>query len=121
MNGAMNFLISNIIEENKKDLLLQDDNLVYQITSSKNQKYNKYDNISTVVLGECEDILKNKYNMNKNMTLIILKIDYYQPGMLIPIIGYEIFHPITKEKLNLTYCKDVLVNFNLPVYIRCSN
>ena len=82
------------------------------MTSSNNQKNNKYDNISTIMLGECEKILKEKNNININQSLIIFKIDYYQPNSLIPIIGYEIFHPVTKEQLNLTICKDTIVNFN---------
>ena len=117
MNGTLNPLIDNIINGEKKDLLQKDDNTQYQLTSTDNQKNNKYDNISTVLLGECEDILKDKYNIDKNLPLLIFKIDYYQKGSLIPIIGYEIFHPVTKIKLNLTYCKDAIVNFNIPVDI----
>ena len=115
MNGSMNTLISTVIEKDKKDLLIKDANIQYQITSSENQIKNKYDDTSTIILGECEDILKDKFNIDKNMTLIILKIDYYQPGTLIPVIGYEIFHPVTKEKLDLSYCKDELINLNIPV------
>ena len=121
MNGTMNSLISELIEADKKDLLIKEDNFLYQITSSENQVNNKYDNISTIILGECEDILKKEYKIHKNMPLIILKIDYYKPGTLIPIIGYEVFHPITKIKLDLSFCKDVLVNFNLPVSIDENN
>jgi hypothetical protein len=38
-------------------------------------------------------------------------------GLLIPIIGYEVFHPKNKSKLNLDYCKDILINYNIPVSI----
>ena len=117
MNRSLDSIISNVIEGEKKDLLIKDDNIQYQMTSSNNQKNNKYDNISTIMLGECEKILKEKNNININQSLIIFKIDYYQPNSLIPIIGYEIFHPVTKEQLNLTICKDTIVNFNIPVSI----
>ena len=113
----MNSFIDKIIQGEKKDWVIKDDNIQYQITSTENQKNNKYDNISDLALGECEDLLIDKYNINKNLSLIIFKIDYYQPGSLIPIIGYEVFHPIIKEKLNLEICKDSLVNFNIPVSI----
>ena len=36
---------------------------------------------------------------------------------MIPIIGYEVFHPENKSKLNLDYCKDFLINYNIPVSI----
>ena len=121
ISGSMNSLISNIIEGDKEDLLLEDDNLLCQVTSTENQLKNKYDNISTIILGECEDILKKQYKIDKDMSLIILKIDYYQPGSLIPIIAYEVYHPTTKVKLDLTYCKDNLINFNIPVSIDENN
>ena len=38
-------------------------------------------------------------------------------GLLIPIIGYEVFDPVNKSKLNLSYCEDVVINYNIPVSI----
>ena len=73
------------------------------------------------MLGKCEEILKDKYDIKEEQALLIFKIDYYQPGSSIPIIGYEIFHPVNKSKLNLSYCKDELINFNIPVSIDESN
>ena len=35
-NGSMNYLISNIIDGDKEDLVIKDDNLLYQISSSEN-------------------------------------------------------------------------------------
>jgi hypothetical protein len=69
-------------------------------------------------LGECENILKKVYGIQDNYALLILKIDYYQPGSLVPIIGYEVYHPLNKSKLDLNYCKDANVNFNIPVSIK---
>ena len=117
MNGSIDSLISNIIENKKKDIILKDNNILYQITSTYNQNNNKYNNISSIILGECEDILKKEYKIDNNLSLLIFKIDYFKPDSLIPIIGYEIFHPITKEKLNLTFCKDVFINLDIPVFI----
>ena len=51
------------------------------------------------------------------MPLIIFKIDYYSNDTLIPIVGYEIYHPENKSKLDLTYCKDILIKLNIPVNI----
>jgi hypothetical protein len=73
--------------------------------------------MSTVDLGDCEERLKDIYKIDKSLPLIIFKIDYYSPGLLIPIIGYEIFHPVNKSKLDLNYCKDILIELNIPVSI----
>ena len=66
-------------------------------------------------MGDCEKILKNYYNINENYSLIILKIDYYIKGLLYPFVMYDIYHPITKEKLDLVHCQDVNINITLPL------
>ena len=109
-------LISNIINE-KKDLIIKEEteNVIYQITSTENQKNNKNNNLSSLYLGNCENILKSVYNIKD--PIIIYKIDYFKPDSLIPIIGYELYHPNNKTKLDLRYCKDEFINLNIPVSI----
>ena len=36
---------------------------------------------------------------------------------IIPIVLYEIYHPINKSKLDLTYCKEIFLELNIPVSI----
>ena len=107
--------------ENNSNLKIKKEDTLYQITTSDKENSNKETNISSLILGDCEDILKEKYKIDKNKALIILKIEYYKPENLIPIIGYEIFDPDTKEKLNLTYCNNVTINLNIPVSIDENN
>ena len=107
-------IIKNVTE-NKTDYILEKDNVIYQITTTENQKLNEYKNISSINLGNCEDILREKYKINETLPLIILKKDYKSPYTLIPIIDYEIYHPINKSKLNLEDCKDI--KLNIPVSI----
>ena len=115
INGKIN--TNNIIKGEKIDLLLNEKDIIYQITSSENQNNKEYKNISTIELEECEKILKGIYEIDENMPLVILKIDYFIPGILIPIIDYEIFHPINKSQLDLKYCENKIVNYSIPVSI----
>ena len=62
-------------------------------------------------------ILKGIYGIDPKLPLIIFKTDYYVPGIQIPVIGYEIFHPLNKSKLDLQYCKNSIINFDIPVSI----
>ena len=71
--------------------MIKENNILYQLTSSYNQNNNKYNNLSTINLGECEKKLKKHYNIN-NDPLLILKIDIYEKGLLIPIIEYEVYN-----------------------------
>ena len=111
IDGSMNSLLLNLLNEEKKDFIIKDENEIYQITSVYNQKNKVYnDSEITINIGECENILKDTYNINNNETLITLKMDYFIEGFLIPITEYAIFHPQTKQRLDLDYCNDISIN-----------
>ena len=116
ISGQLNSLIANITE-GKEDLLIKTNDTIYQITTTENQKNNSYKNISTLDLGKCEDRLKEIYNIDKDLALIIFKVDYYKEGSLIPVICYEVYDPLNKIQLDLNYCKDILINLNIPASI----
>ena len=117
MNHKFDTILDNITKNNEDLLIKNGDDTIFQITTSTNQKNNKYNNISTINLGDCENRLKQIYKIDPSLSLIIFKLDYYSPGLLIPIISYEIFHPENKSKLDLNYCKDIFVELNIPVSI----
>ena len=109
-------LLESIINDEKKDLIFKNNKILIQITSSYNQNYRIYQNISTIELDYCEDILKDIYGINDEETLIILKVEYYEEGLLIPIIEYEVFHPTTKISLNLNFCNQT----ELSIYVNAN-
>ena len=115
INGDIDDILINITES-KEDYIQKEEDIIFQITTSENQK-NKKSNISTIDLGDCEERLKNIYEINETLPLIIFKIDYYSSDALIPKIAYEIYHPINKSKLDLKYCEDILIKLNIPVSI----
>ena len=110
----------------------------YNISQIKEGKYFKYQNKEILItlkalekqkefignetsidLGNCEFILKEEYNISKNDTLFILKIDYIIKGMKIPKIEYEIYSLLNKSyliKLNLTKCE----NEKIKIYNKVS-
>ena len=115
-NSEANFL-SNITKYNI-DYTIKENNLIYQLTTTFNQNIdNKNTNISIVNLGICEDYLKEFYNIDKNLSLLIFKLEYYINDYKIPIIKFELFHPITKERLDYHICNNSLINFYIPVDI----
>ena len=120
INGSLKSLIDDV-SENNEDYYIKEDDVIFQITTTDNQNNKEYNNISNIQLGECENELKRIYNISKNESLIILKVDYFMPGLLIPVIGYEVFHPKNKSKLDLSYCQDFLINYNIPVSIDENN
>ena len=115
-NGSINYLLEDVMNE-KKDIIKIANDTLYQITSTYNQNNKIYDNISSIKFGQCENILKDIYNIPSNEPLIIFKTEKYIEGILIPLIYYDIFNPITKEKLDFNYCKNIYIDFIIPVSI----
>jgi len=118
--GLMDHSLEDVINEKKKDIKKKSNDTLYYITSSFNQIHKKYNDSSSIILGECENILKNHYNISENETLIIFKTEKYIDGLLIPLIEYEIFNPKTKEQLDLSICKESKNNVDIliPVIIK---
>ena len=114
-NGTLDFLLINVTNEIKADYIIKEDNVIFHITSSYNQNTKEYNNISKLYLEECEKILKKHYHIEDKETLIIFKIDNFVEGINIPIIKYEIFHPNTKEKLNISLCKNIRLTFSVSI------
>ena len=120
ISGTFNILINSI--ENNNDIIIKNNNIRFQITSVYNQKYNEYDNISSINIGDCENILRKHYNLSNDMTLLIFKVEYFIPGFFIPIIEYEIYdNSNPKNKLNLNICENTKIDINIPVSIDENN
>ena len=117
IKNNLDIYLENIIIKQNKDLLIKENNIIYQLTSTYNQNNNEYYNRSTINLGECENKLRKYYNIDDNIALIILKIDIFEDGVLIPIIEYKVYNSKTKVKLDLNICNDIIMNINIPVNI----
>ena len=61
------------------------------LTTANNQKNNKYYNISSIDLRQCETLLKHFYHISEEESLYIKKIDIIQEDMKIPKIEYAIY------------------------------
>ena len=114
-NRTFDSLIERVIKRENKDLVIKYNGIIYQITSSSIQNNKEYDNISIIKLGDCEDKLHTKYNIDDDDSLLILKIDLQKDGLLIPSVEYEIYDIELKKKLDLDACNDTKIDIILPV------
>jgi len=115
LNGTLNSIIEQVVEGEKEDLIIEDNEFIYQITSTENQNNNENNDISTIILGECENKLRKHYNISEDQPLIISKFDFYKEGLLIPIIGYEVYDSKINIKLDLKVCDGVKIKLIIPV------
>ena len=114
---SLDSLLDNIFTGEKNDILVEDQKIIYQLTSSDNQNNKKYYNVSTIKLGECEKELKEYYKMGDNGSLLIFKVDYYDESSTTPIVEYEIYDFENKRKLNLSICQNIPIEIDIPASI----
>ena len=100
---------------NGETKLIQTENVVMEISTIDNQKDSLNPNVSSIDLGECENILRNEYHIPKNESLIVLKIDIKNEDLSTTYVQYEILHPINKTNLNLNLCDKVKITVNTPI------
>jgi hypothetical protein len=63
--------------------------------------------VTKIDLGECENLLRNEYNLTNNETLYIKKLDIIQEGMKTLKVEYNVYAKLFGKnliKLNLTIC-----------------
>ena len=119
-SGLMDSLLDNLYEyDNKDDLLVKYNNIIFQIIASATYNHNNniFNNISSINLGECKNILKEKYKINRNKSLLIFMVSYFIEEINIPIIRLEIFNPVNKEQLNINYCKNSNIHISMSISI----
>ena len=112
-----NFNTSNIDQGEDVIIKNEETGVTISITSSENQKNSRDKNVTSINLGECEDKLKEKYQIPKDEALYILKIDIEQKGFELPKIEYEVYYPLNNSnlvKLDLEVCKDTKIEIIYP-------
>ena len=107
----------NILTQDYKgeDTVIQTENVIFQISTLEDQKNTLNPNISTIDLGECQNILKKKYNLTDEDSLIVVKTDIKSEDLSATYVQYEIYDPNTLNQLNLSYCQEVKITVNIPV------
>ena len=84
-----------------EEIVIFGNNIDFQITKSYSDI--KYNNVSQIDFGECEEILKKQYNIDY---LLIFKFDIIINDTIPSKIEYNVYNPETKEKLNLSICEN---------------
>ena len=105
---------------NGKSITKTDNNVTIQITTGENEMACLKEGIcdenqSVIDLSECEILLRNKYHIGKNVTLIYLKSQNNSNKTYEKNIQYEVYEPINKTKLDLSICQNTSVDIYIPI------
>ena len=105
-----NELMNKIKDNSLNNTIIETENFIFQVSNVEEQKNNSK-NISSINLGQCESILKNK----TNDSLIILKVDAKNEDLTSTYVFFEIFNPnSSKKKSDLEDCKNIPIEIKVP-------
>ena len=110
--GYFEEIFTKAVKENET-YIQEENNITYQISTVSSQYSTNY---STVGLEECESILKDVYSLDKNESLVLLKLEHQLENSKIPIIEYQLFTKDGKQ-LNLSFCNKTEQIVSIPVTI----
>ncbi|MBO6244165.1 MAG: hypothetical protein J6O41_06355, partial [Clostridia bacterium] len=82
---------------------------------SLNKKNTSINELSKIDLGECEQILKEYYHIDINVSLIIIKFEKISNNSMERAIQYEVYEPFNLTKLDLSLCSDTKIKIYKPV------
>ena len=118
----VDFFSENLVDLDGEETIIEaQDNFFYQLTTTDNEasnlegNNNKTNKFSKIDLGQCEDILREKYNIDKNLSLLILKYEKISNISSERNLQFEIYEPINKTRLNLSFCNNVSIDVYVPV------
>ena len=97
---------------NGENTIINTGNLKIQLSTLDSQLDSELSNVN---LGECEEILKEKYCKSDNDSLIILKLDITPENEKSTYVQYEVYLNSTKQLLNLNECSGTNVIINTPI------
>ena len=106
----------NILKNDYKgeNNVIKTENVIFQLSKFEDQKNNDIPNISSIDLGECEILLKEKHKIPSEESLLIIKTDIKNDDLTATNVQYEIYNPLTLDKLDMNICKEVKITVNSP-------
>jgi len=100
-------------EYNGDNIILNTSNVKIQISNIDAQKYSE--ELSNIDLGECGEILKEKYCKNENDSLIMLKFDIKPENETSTYVQYEIYDSLSGKFLKLEECSENKISIDAPI------
>ena len=102
------YLINEVLY-NKNETTITEGNERFSISKAKNEEI--------IGLGECEERIKDEYNINKVQDIYIYKHEILNNNYIVPIIDFEVF--VNSTYIKLDRCKEsgILIRYIIPITI----
>lgn len=89
---------------------------IYDTSEEGKAGASKMSNVSTIDLGECETLLKEKNGIPESESLLIFKLDIAREGQISNQVEYSVYAK-NGTKLDLSICSEVKISVSSPLHI----
>jgi hypothetical protein len=110
--------IYDTLKENLEDqnfITISKENAVFQMVTVEDQLNNNSQSISSVDLGECEELLREQEGIDDDEQFIIIKMDLKNNSVSATYVQYELYNPRTLKQVSLDICKNIPIKILTPV------
>ena len=105
-------LFNNLYKDENRIIITK--NVLFQTSTLEQQKLTNNSNISSIDFGECENLLKQKYNISLEDQIKIVKLDIKDEDLSTIYVQYELYDPNVTQRLNLSVCESTKIFLNVP-------
>ena len=113
INKNIRQIISNNSINENTDIIINGNNIIYQISTTDIAKDHQHENISKIDFGNCETKIKNNLKIDY---IIIQKADIKINN--ITLVKYELYNPNKKdEKIDLSICNNEKIQIYTPISV----
>lgn len=97
-----------------ENIIIKEDHFIVQLSKYEDQYNMNIPDISSIDLGECENKLKRANNIPSSQPLIIFKTDINITEFFTTYVLFEVYNPLSLEKLNLSICINDEISISIP-------
>ena len=110
------YIKNNMINKdyNQENIIIQTEEVFFQLSTLEDQLDSNF-YLSSIDLRDCENTLRQIYQIDDEKPLIIFKIDIKNKNLSVTYVKYEIYDSESYNQLNLTYCYNTDIIMNVPV------
>ena len=104
--------------DNGQDQIIKIDKNKVILTTTENQKNNLNSDITTIDLGECEELLRKENNLSNSDKIYIKMLEVSQEEMRVPKVEYDIYTKLNGKnltKLSLDSCQNTKISLSITI------
>ena len=113
-------ILQNYDGSNGEEVIIKgEDDFIYRLTTTDNmfEDNNETIGLSKIDLGTCEDRLRSTYNLNEDISLIIISLEKDTNISSERNVQFEVYESLNKTRLDLSVCEDESIDIYIPLVL----